>query len=98
MADNFDTDNRDFLMGRDRMNKEDWLKQNAMEVAILDKVIAYLKQLRDATAIQSYPGGLKDFGIRKKQAYDHWVAGESAGSSEKKTDNFWGEGLEDCGK
>jgi len=95
MANNFDTDNGDFLMGRDRMNKEDWLKQNAMEVAILDKVIAHLKLLRDAAAISSYPGGLKDFGIRKKQAYDHWVAGEGAGSSKPMN---YGAGMEDCGK
>jgi len=102
MANHFDTDNSDFLMGRDRMNKEDWLKQQEMEVAILDKVIAHLKLLRDAAAISSFPGGLKDFGIRKKQAYDHWVAGEGAGSANKyptyKDDPNWGAGQEDCGK
>jgi len=107
MANNFDTDNGDFLMGRDRMNKEDWLKQNAMEVAILDKVIAHLKLLRDAAAISSYPGGLKDFGIRKKQAYDHWVAGEGAGSfgttaiyhgPKIEVPTKFEPGMEDCGK
>ena len=92
MANHFDTDNSDFLMGRNRM------KNIEIEIAALDRAIAHLKLLRDAAAISSFPGGLRDFGIRKKQAYDHWVAGEGAGSSEKKTDNFWGEGLEDCGK
>jgi len=88
MANNIDTDNSDFLMGRDRMNKEDWLKQQEMEVAILDKVIAHLKLLRDAVACQSLP--MNEFGIRKKQY--HWVAGETASSKVYKP------GMEDCGK
>lgn len=72
-----------------------WRDRVDMEVSTLDKLIAYLTQLRDATAIQSYPGGLKDLGIRKKQPFDHWVAGEGAGSS---TPMNWGAGMEDCGK
>ena len=107
MANHFDTDNSDFLMGRDRMNKEDWLKQQEMEVAILDKVTAHLKLLRDAAAISSFPGGLRDFGIRKKQAYDHWVAGENAGSfgttaiyrgPRLEVPTKFEPGMEDCGK
>jgi len=59
----------------DKISKEDWLKQNAMEVAILDKVIDILKKFRDAAAISSYPGGLANLGIRKKQKFDNTGAG-----------------------
>jgi hypothetical protein len=75
MANNFDTDNSDFLMGRNRMTNIE------IEVAALDKAIAHLVLLRDAVACQSLP--MNEFGLRKKQTYDHWVAGEH---------------LEDCGK
>ena len=70
MANHFDTDNSDFLMGRNRMNNIE------IEVAALDRAIAHLKLLRDAVACQSLP--MNEFGIRKKQY--HWVAGENAGS------------------
>ena len=73
------------------MTFEDWKKQKDMEVAILDQVIGLLVQFRDAAAISSYPGGLKDLGIRKKQPFDHWVTGESGSSNYKP-------GMEDCGK
>ena len=69
MANNFDTDNRDFLMGRFMTNIE-------IELAALDRAIAHLKLLRDAVACQSLPSD--EFGIRKKQY--HWVAGEQGGS------------------
>jgi len=72
MANHFDTDNSDFLMGRNRM------KNIEIEIAALDRAIAHLKLLRDAVACQSLP--MDAFGIRKKQTYDHWVAGEGAGS------------------
>ena len=72
------------------MNFEDWKKQNDMEVAILDQVIGLLVKFRDAAAIQSYPGGLGDLGIRKKQPFDNWVSGETASSYEP--------GMEDCGR
>jgi len=83
------------------MTFEDWKKQNDMEVAILDQVIGLLVKFRDAAAISSYPGGLRDLGIRKKQPFDHWVAGEGAGSSQQSgagTGYNWGAGMEDCGK
>jgi hypothetical protein len=70
------------------MNKEDWLKQNAMEVAILDQVIDLLKKFRDAAAISSYPGGLMDFGIRKKQEFDDCA----------KEQTSYEPGMEDCGR
>ena len=69
MANHFDTDNSDFLMGRFMTNIE-------IEVAALDRAIAHLKLLRDAVACQSLP--MNEFGIRKKQY--HWVAGEAASS------------------
>jgi hypothetical protein len=77
------------------MTFEDWKKQNDMEVAILDQVIGLLVQFRDAAAISSYPGGLGDLGIRKKQPFDHLVVSKGAGSS---TPMNWGAGMEDCGK
>jgi len=89
------------------MNFEDWKKQNDMEVAILDQVIGLLVKFRDAAAIQSYPGGLGDLGIRKKQPYDHWVAGEGAGSHGTtaiyrgpriEVPTKFEPGMEDCGK
>ena len=83
MANYFDTDNSDFLMGRSDMTDIE------IEVAALDRAIAHLKLLRDAVACQSLP--MSKFGIRKKQ--NHWVAGE--GSS--KHINY-GAGMEDCGK
>ena len=61
------------------MTKEDWLKQNAMEIAALDKVMDILKMFRDAAAISSYPGGLGDFGIRKKQTWDYQDGMEDCG-------------------
>ena len=82
MANNFDTDNSDFIMGRDRMTNIE------IEIAALDKAIAHLKLLRDAVACQSLP--MNEFGLRKKQNYDPWVAGEGAASYKP--------GLEDCGK
>ena len=85
MANYFDTDNSNFLMGRSGMTDID------IEVAALDRAIAHLKLLRDAVACQSLP--MSKFGIRKKQ--NHWVAGEGAGSS--KHINY-GAGMEDCGK
>ena len=91
MANYFDTDNCYFLMGRMGMSYEKWKAQKDMEVAALDKVIAHLTQLRDATSISSFPGGLSDFGLRKKQAKD-WVAGEAASSK------VYEPGMEDCGK
>jgi len=87
MANYFDTDNSDFIMGRSGMTDIE------IEVAALDRAIAHLKLLRDAVACQSLP--MDKFGIRKKQNYDHWVAGEGAGSS--KHINY-GAGMEDCGK
>ena len=83
MANYFDTDNSNFLMGRSDMTDID------IEVAALDRAIAHLKLLRDAVACQSLP--MDKFGIRKKQNYDHWVAGEGAGSSKIYES-------EDCGK
>ena len=77
-------------LGQIQMTFVDWKKQNDMEVAILDQVIGLLVQFRDAAAISSYPGGLGNLGIRKKQPFDHWVVGEGAGSYEP--------GMEDCGK
>ena len=71
MANYFDTDNSDFIMGRSGMTDIE------IEVAALDRAIAHLKLLRDAVACQSLP--MDKFGIRKKQY--HWVAGEEAGSS-----------------
>ena len=59
MANYFDTDNSDFLMGRSDMTDIE------IEVAALDRAIAHLKLLRDAVACQSLPGD--KFGIRKKQ-------------------------------
>jgi hypothetical protein len=47
-----------------------WRDRLDIEVSTLDKLIAHLTQLRDATACQSYPGGLKSFGLRKKQSYE----------------------------
>jgi hypothetical protein len=82
MANHFDTDNRDFLMGRDCMTDIE------IEVAALDRAIAHLKLLRDAVACQSLP--IDEFGIRKKQY--HWVAGEAASSK------VYESGIEDCGK
>jgi hypothetical protein len=82
MANNFSDDNRDFLMGRNRMNNIE------IEVAALDRAIAHLKLLRDAVACQSLP--MNEFGIRKKQY--HWVAGEAASSK------VYESGMEDCGK
>ena len=84
MANYFDIDNSNFLMGRSGMTDID------IEVAALDRAIAHLKLLRDAVACQSLP--MSKFGIRKKQY--HWVAGE-AGSS--KHINYEA-GMEDCGK
>jgi len=72
------------------MNFEDWKKQNDMEIAALDKVMDILKMFRDAAAISSYPGGLSNLGIRKKQPFDNWVSGEPASSYKP--------GMEDCGK
>ena len=83
MANNFDTDNCDFLMGRAMTDIE-------IEVAALDRAIAHLKLLRDAVACQSLSSD--KFGIRKKQTYDHWVAGEAASSK------VYEPGMEDCGK
>ena len=56
-----------------------WRDRLDMEVSTLDKLIAYLTQLRDATAIQSYPGGLWDLGIRKKQTWDYQDGMEDCG-------------------
>ena len=61
------------------MTFEDWKKQNDMEVAILDQVIGLLVQFRDAAAISSYPGGLWDLGIRKKQTWDYQDGMEDCG-------------------
>ena len=91
MANYFDTDNSDFIMGRSGMTDIE------IEVAALDRAIAHLKLLRDAVACQSLP--MDEFGIRKKQNYDHWVAGEGAGSNRSSgagTGYKWG--MEDCGK
>ena len=82
MANHFDTDNSNFLMGRNRM------KNIEIEIAALDRAIAHLKLLRDAVACQSLP--MNEFGIRKKQY--HWVAGETASSK------VYEPGMEDCGK
>jgi len=71
-------------------NFNDWQKQKEMELTALDRTIAYLKQLRDAVSLSSFPGGLSNLSVRKKQPYYHWVAGEKAGSYEP--------GMEDCGK
>ena len=82
MANYFDTNNSNFLMGRNRMTDIE------IEVAALDRAIAHLKLLRDAVACQSLP--MDEFGIRKKQY--HWVAGEAASSK------VYESGMEDCGK
>ena len=82
MANYFDTDNSNFLMGRSGMTDIE------IEVAALDRAIAHLKLLRDAVACQSLP--MNEFGIRKKQY--HWVAGEAASSK------VYESGMEDCGK
>jgi hypothetical protein len=73
------------------MDYENWKKEHDMELAALKKAIHVLQLLHDAVAISSYPGGIADFGLRKKQPFDHWVAGEGAGS-------VYEPGMEDCGK
>ena len=88
MANYFDTDNSDFLMGRSDMTDID------IEVAALDRAIAHLKLLRDAVACQSLPSD--KFGLRKKQARD-WVLGEPAASNKEDSMKFE-PGMEDCGK
>jgi len=87
------------------MNFEDWKKQNDMEVAILDQVIGLLVKFRDAAAIQSYPGGLGDLGIRKKQPFDNWVAGAGSHGTTAiyrgpriEVPTKFEPGIEECGK
>lgn len=48
------------------------------ELAAIDNMVAYLLELRKAV---ENTGGVGDLGIRKKQAYDHWVGGESGASN-----------------
>jgi hypothetical protein len=81
------------------MNFDEWKNRLDMEVAILDEVIGLLKKLRDAAAIQSFPGGLCNLDIRKKQPFDshNWVAGEPAASNKESSMKFE-PGMEDCGK
>ena len=52
------------------MSFEEWQLQLEMELKAMDKVISLLIQLREATASQSYPGGLTSFGLRKRQSYE----------------------------
>lgn len=73
---------------------EAWLEMVTEKVQWADAQIGRLqaeleamKQLRDAWACASFPGGMKTRGV-------HCVAGEGAGSTPKN----WGAGMEDCGK
>ena len=65
------------------------------QIGRLQNELDAMKQLRDAWACASFPGGLKTRGV-------HWVAGEGAGSTPKYTgagtEYNWGAGMEDCGK
>jgi hypothetical protein len=71
------------------------------QIGRLQAELESMKQMRDAWACTSFPGGMKTRGV-------HWVAGEGAGSITKDTKNVgscgagtghrWCDGMEDCGK
>ena len=82
------------------------------QIGRLQNELDAMKQMRDAWACASFPGGLKTRGIKT-----HWVAGDPAGSVKNTgvisgtigagstpnntgagTEYNWGAGMEDCGK
>ena len=52
-------------------NYEDWKKRIDAEVLVLDKAIEVLKLMRDATALSSFPSGVHNLRVSRKQPYDY---------------------------